>query len=449
MKKVPSVSMLTKIVSDCEQAIAGFTALSPQDSANLRSSLQRYCRSSLRLRKKGPALIEKAALHSFDAHICALVRAAHRAGLTTKTFAELRALALAARAGNAAEEAVSAYWTSKDGGGFRLIVRPGLLRNTRCLLFRDVLTFLGFDNPFDFCRPGAGGEKAFIAAVSAAICSDKPWVATADHRKCFASMRPTHYYKWVPLNQQLLAEEVFISEKAKVEVELPGNAAKLWTFLQAEYGAVVSTSIKQSIISLTAQMVRQGLPEGSLLSPLLARSFIGREIQAMLGSMGVAVFTFVDDLAICACAQPTAAAAMQALAVRLKSHPAGPIELHSGCVKNANTWMIKGPVEVLKYLLQPGKGFGGNPVHVMPGPRRIAKFKKNLKKRLDEAKSEGEDPLKAGLRYWRQWYNSQQAWTKVPGHTELLSENIAMSYIDDYVHGIPMGSNANVYGVAA
>lgn len=448
MKKVPSALLLTRIISDCERALTGFTSLPPQNVAKLRSSIKRYGRSLLRLSKKGPSLIEKTALHSFDAHICAALRAADRAGLTGLTFFELSKMALRARAGDAATEAVSAYWDPKDNGGFRLIVRPGLIRNTRHLVFRDGLTCLGFDNPYDFSRSGAGGETAFVAAVVSAVCSGQSSVATADMKKCFASMRPAHF-QWAPLNQQLLQKEVFISEEANVEVELPGNLGKLWTFLQAEYGAVVTTSIMQSIISLTTQMVRQALPEGGLLSPLLARSFIGREIQATLGSMGVAISSFVDDLAICACAQTTAAAAMHALEMRLKSHPAGPIELHAKQIRDANAWKTDGHTEVLKYLLEPGNGYGDNPVHVKPGPRRISKFKKRLKEKLDQAKAEGKNLYAEGLRYWKQWFASQHAWTKVPGCSELVSEAAAMSYIEDYILGIPMGSNAKVYALAA
>ncbi|WFU41780.1 hypothetical protein QA640_04500 [Bradyrhizobium sp. CB82] len=287
-----------------------------------------------------------------------------------------------------------------------------------------------------------------MRAVVDAICSGRSWVARADIKHCFASMRPAHF-DGGPLNQQLLRKEVFISEEAKIEIELPGNAAKLWTFLQSKHNAAATTTIINCTICLTTQMVRQGLPEGLLLSPLLARSFIGREIQATLGSMGVAVPTYVDDLAICACAQPTAAAAMQALEVRLKSHPAGPIELHAKCVRNAEWWKSEGQVTVLKYLLEPGNGYGGNPVHVKPGPGRISRFKKRLKEKLDQAKAEGKDLYSEGLRYWKQWYASQQAWTKVPGYTELVSENLAMSYIDDYKLGIPMGSNGKVYGLVA
>jgi hypothetical protein len=47
-----------------------------------------------------------------------------------------------------------------------------------------------------------------------------------------------------------------------------------------------------------------------------------------------------------------------------------------------------------------------------------------------------------GLDYWHQWFQSQQAWTKVPRYSKQLSENITLSYIDDYLHGVPMGKNA-------
>jgi hypothetical protein len=261
-------------------------------------------------------------------------------------------------------------------------------------------------------------------------------------------MRPAHF-EWVPINQQLLRKEVFISDEATIEVEMPENPAKLWAFIQSKHGVVVDNSINGCITTLTAQLVRQGLPEGLLLSPLLARSFIGREIQATLGPMGVAVATYVDDLAICACAQKTAAAAMHALEMRLSSHSAGPIVLHSKSIKNAMAWKSKGQVEVLKYLLEPDNGFADNPVHVKPGQRRIERFRKRLREKLNLAKAEGKDLYAEGLRYWGEWYRSQQAWTKVPVLTELASEAAAMSYIKDYKLGIPMGSNAVNYGLAA
>ena len=444
MNKISSSPLIIKIISECERSLNRFTNLSDHDVKNLRSAIKRHRRSLLRLSKKGPFLIEKTAIHSLNAHICAALRAADRADLTDLTFSDLKKMAERAMAGDAAAEAVSARWIGKDNGDFRLIVKGGVLRNTRLLVFRDALSCLGFDSPYDCSRPGGGGEKGFVQAVVNAICGGQTWVATADIKNCFASMRPAHF-QWVPLHQQLLLKEVFISEEAKIEIELPGNAAKLWLFLQSKYGAVTTTSILQCISSVTTQLVRQGLPEGLLLSPLLARSFIGREIQATLGSMGVAVPTYVDDLAICACAQPIAAAAMHALEMRLLSHSAGPIVLHAKSIKNAETWKTEEHVTVLKYLLEFGNGYGDNPVHVKPGPRRLEKFKKKLREKLDQAKAEGKDVYAAGLGYWMQWYASQQAWTKVPFWSEVVSEMATNEYIGDYINGLPMGANAKVY----
>jgi hypothetical protein len=448
MKKMSSHKIVERIISETEGALAVFSPFSHAQIGDARSRIKKYRGLLIRLSKNGAILIEKAALQSFDAHFCAALRALKRAGLTRTKYSEVKKMAGRARQGDAAADPVSAIWIPKDNGDFRLIVKAGPLRNTRCLVFRDALSCLGFDSPYDYSRSGGGGEKAFVRAVVDAICSGLIWVATADIKNCFASMRPAHF-EWALINQQLLRKEVFISDEATIEIELPDNLAKFWSFIQSKHGAAVTTSIKDCIISVTAQLVRQGLPEGLLLSPLLARSFIGREIQATLGSMGVAVPTYVDDLAICACAQSTAAAARHALEMRLLSHSAGPIVLHAKCIKNATTWKAKGHVEVLKYLLEPDNGFGDNPVHVKPGPRRIARFKKKLKKQLDEAKSAGEDVETAGLRYWRRWYASQQAWTKVPFWSELVSEMAAKEYIEDYIKGIPMGSNAKVYGLAA
>lgn len=448
MKMKSPAQIIRSIVSQTKCALAKFPNLSSKQIAEALRRTRNYDRALVRLANKGRTLLEMAAIQSFDAHFCASVRAAERAGLTSATYSELKKIAHRARAGDAAAEVISARWIGKDNGDFRLIVKGGVLRNTRLLVFRDALSCLGFDSPYDYSRPGAGGERAFVRAVVDAILSGQSWVATADFKKCFASLRPAHF-EGAPLKQQLIREEVFISEEAKIEIKQPGNAAKLWTFLQSTQGDAIGTDVNKYIISCTTQMVRQGLPEGLLLSPLLARNFIGREIRATLGSEGVAVPTYVDDLAICACAQPTAAAAMQALEMRLKSHPAGPIELHSKYVKDAAAWKTKGHVEVLKYLLEPANGYGNNPVHVKPGQRRIERFKKRLKEKLDQAKAEGEDLYEAGLRYWKQWYASQQAWTKVPVLSELASEMAAMQYIHDYIVGIPMGCNAKVTGLAA
>lgn len=429
MKTIPAVKLVSWIIRDAARALAKFTALSPRDVRRAQSSIKRYQKKLLWMAQKGEAVIGKAALYSFDAHFCAALRAAERADAPHVTFPDLNNLARQAYHGHASSEPVKARWEPKDKG-FRLIVELGTVRTTRCLVFRDALTCLGYDSPYDYSRRSQGGEKAFVASVIERICAGQSWVATADIKKCFASMRPGHL-EWLPLTTDQLRKEVFISEEAKVEVSLSGNAARLWVFLQSEYSAAISTSIQSSITDVTTRMVRQALPEGNLLSPLLARSFIGREIQASLGSLGDAISTFLDDLAFCAGAQSIATAAMQALEVRLKSHPAGPIELHSKQLRDAKAWKTAGRVQVLKYLLEPGRGYNC-PVHVKPGPGRFGRFRKRLKQRLDAAKALGQDVDEKGFIYSKRWYRSQQAWTKVPGHSKQVFEVAALCTIHEY-----------------
>jgi hypothetical protein len=98
-------------------------------------------------------------------------------------------------------------------------------------------------------------------------------------------------------------------------------------------------------------------------------------------------------------------------------------------------------IELLGYKLQPGAGYGKNNVHVKPGKRRFNRFKEKLEERLKNS-DKSLEPFDVGINYWRCWYKSQQAWTKVPGHSEMASETITLSYINDFIHGVPMGENA-------
>lgn len=143
-----------------------------------------------------------------------------------------------------------------------------------------------------------------------------------------------------------------------------------------------------------------------------------------------------DDVYLGARDRKGAEAALQAFKQRLKSHPAGPIELYDAKPVRAST----GTVTVLGYLLEPGNGYGSNPIHVKPGPRRTNRFKNRLNQRLLKLGPD-EDAMAQGLAYWRPWYASQHAWTKVPVHSEFVSESCAMGYIDDFKHNVPMGGN--------
>lgn len=295
-------------------------------------------------------------------------------------------------------------------------------------------SLMGIEADFDFSRRGAGGEKALVDHVCKHITSGYDWWVSTDIKNCFPSLRPAHF-DWLPIDGRLLTNIVFLPKCEKVKVLIPKDPKAVIDFLQASYPDHGVTTI-MDMVKLTVQMVRQGLSQGSVLSPLLARGFVGRELRASLGGMKVTRASWVDDVYIGAHVRKDVQAAFQAFKERLLSHPAGPIELHDGKPVHASTRKLT----VVGYRLEPGNGYGDNPVHVVPGRKRTNNFKNRLTRRLLELGPD-EDPMEVGRAYWRRWYDGQQAWTKVPLHTEYLSETLAIQDVDFFMHNQPMAGN--------
>src|SRR5665213_308162 len=414
------------------------------DIKSLKVSIEAHCRSLERIRKAGDqlrqrTLAEDLILPSFHSHVCALLRAHAR----RSSYICLEGLFQAA--GRSKQwlpltEEIVAQWHWKPKGGLRLIRSEGPRRTARRLVIRDMLHVMKVDSDIDYSRRGAGGERAFVGQVCKSIDGGLRWWWTPDIKSYFASLRPGHL-KWLPLTRLLVKNDVFTPRCAKVRVIIPKDVKKVLHALRKQYSSLHVNTISD-LISFTVQKVRLGLPEGSTLSPLIARGFVGRELRTLFGSPGIARSSFMDDLAIGTRSRKNIDAAVTVLTERFLSHPAGPIELHPVKPTDAVAWVKGGnEIELLGYKLQPGAAHGANKVHVKPGPRRTNRFKVKLGERLKKA-DKSLEPYDVGLDYWRHWYQSQQAWTKVPGYSELVSEIITLSYIDDCIHGNPMGKNA-------
>lgn len=77
-------------------------------------------------------------------------------------------------------------------------------------------------------------------------------------------------------------------------------------------------------------------------------------------------------------------------------------------------------------------------MHVKPWIKRTEKFKRNLSMRLKAALPEA-NPFEIAEKYRRQRAGAQPAWTKVPELSDEVSRAITMSYVMDFLDGIPMG----------
>ncbi len=398
------------------------------------AQLRAYERSLARISKCDPtdvkkwrALTDQLVFQSHCAKRIALMRAAARkkVPLSVKAIEQL-AEGLDLKA--ALSEPIEVRVLPKDKGGFRVICSDGFMRTAQRLALRDVLAVSGFDSPIDFTRRGAGGEKAMVQAVCDAITQGVELWWTPDIRQFYDSLGPAHF-GYLPIENRHLRNVVFTPKRAKLKVKLDSTTTS--SAILQSYGTtydVVCTPI--------SKVVRQRLTQGSAVSPLLARGFLGRELQATLGAAGVVFYGHADDLAIGACTQKDAMEARDAVRQNLMTHPAGPLTLHDAGICNAHT----GQVQVLGYRLEPGNNYK-LPIHVKPGPLRINRFKRRLKLRLDRHGKDAEPHVLRGVTfdYWRRWYDSQTAWTKIPEFSELLSEGIASEYLSDYLRGKPMG----------
>jgi hypothetical protein len=77
-------------------------------------------------------------------------------------------------------------------------------------------------------------------------------------------------------------------------------------------------------------------------------------------------------------------------------------------------------------------------VHVKPWLECTNAFKRNLRRKLAAA-TPGADPFAVAEGYRVRWFNSQHAWTKVPGYSDSVSACITMTYGNDFMDGLPMG----------
>lgn len=373
----------------------------------------------------------KLVLASFEAKLCAQVRINKRLEQPS-SYEQLVAAAERLDPSKPDSERVTVIWREKPNGAYRLITSPGPRRMGNQLIVRDFLTAADVDSSIDCTRPGGGAEKEFVGTVCREIVAGIDWWATPDVKDCFSSMKPKHL-EFLPVSRQVIANAIFNPKCISVGMVLPKNRVKVWATV-CPSPTMMKLGPIEGLFKLAKKLARQELPQGSLASPLAMRGFLGREARAALEHTGVVAKTYTDNFAIGAHAPDECNDAVSKLAARLKSHPAGPIYLHPSPATSAKSRML----HVLGYRLEPGNGYGGNPVHVKPGKKRIDKFKRELARHLKMSPVDAYYQI--GEQYWQRWYASQQAWTKVPGHSELLSLNIALSYVDDFRQGIPMGT---------
>jgi hypothetical protein len=270
------------------KASSGTSSLSWSDEevAAIRKIARRHQRCTDRLHRIWGGESKEKREHTRDVYLSAY---------TTRVCATVRAFAKTKRRGTVQDiyrfagkldvgeplwEPVRVKVLPKSKGGYRTITRDGPRRMAQRFMVRDLLTAVGVDNEFDYCRRDAGGEKAMIRNVCERIEKGYRHWRTADVVNCFASVKPAHL-GWLPLPKELIRNVVFLPRCAKIEI-VEGPVGK--EVSQSGTPTVSGVSIPYMGSSLVPmKKLRRELPQGSVLSPLVARAFLGRELRAVPG----------------------------------------------------------------------------------------------------------------------------------------------------------------------
>ncbi|MBS3650037.1 hypothetical protein KEU06_15605 [Pseudaminobacter sp. 19-2017] len=369
----------------------------------------------------------EAVLLSESARLCAGIRAASAAQNSSSPLHFIE-IASSITSFEGLEEPVRAYWKRKDSGGYRLIVQFGPHRIAHQLLLRDWLSIAGVESEFDYTRPGAGGEREFTREISRQMENGVQWWGKLDVVNCFPSLRPGHF-GWLPISRKALRGIVFLPKSTWVDIDLSKKLNSVGEFL-AQQDIIPHAFTYNDVVEASHKLVRRGLPQGSVLSPQIARAFLGRELRACREEQCVA--SFVDDIAVGSKSQSGVKAFQERLRQRLLALPAGKVCLKIDEIRKASS----GRVEELGYRFDPSRGHGDHPVHVWPGRKRTRRYGDRLPKRLSEAEMVGDDLDAVTAKFTDQWIAGTPGWTLVPGHSRELAHAIAACRQLEFLNGL-------------
>ncbi|MEF2559370.1 hypothetical protein VQ044_25010 [Aurantimonas sp. C2-5-R2] len=357
--------------------------------ASYRGSLKQLAAAYPKGWSKQRAIAKAGPLSSKDAVFVGVLRIAARHGLS---MSRSQALGQAGKISmwKALAEPVVVHWEPKGGGKYRSIVKYGILRAAQQLPLRDVLSMMGIDSEFDYTRKGAGGERAFVHEIKQSMTDGRRWWWTPDIENCFPSMRPKHF-DWLPVDKRLLKTVIFLPKCTKIRVSMPKEATTVVEYLKQTYPDFVpsdlSLSLKELLRIFTDGLTRQGMPQGSMLAPLLARAFIGRELRHVVGGKELHASTVMDDLCIGSCEVEAVIAVAGAVTKRLEAHPAGAINLHA-----AEPSDMKKGIRVIGYWITHEGDHKPDPVHVKPGGKRIERSRVRLLEKLQQVAGNRKGP---------------------------------------------------------
>jgi len=288
---------------------------------------------------------------SFSGRICALVRNADRADKRF-TADQFESQAGELNISRPLHEPLDFKGQVKTDGSMRPITSPRWRRRALQVQLRDVLIAAGIDSPFEFSKQGRGALAAATTVKQAIKDGFRFWIV-ADVLNFFASVRPEHILPWIPVARSIVRNVAFTPQGAPILLPTKGD------------------------LTVNLSEARQGLPQGSMLSPQIASALIGRELQGLPGDR-VAV-AYRDDIAVGARSQQEAKDIEKALSTRLVNLAAGPLSL-----RYCKHYDAENRLDFLQFRLRWRHWLGDEFPHHHPNPRALRRWRSELIRRIDE-----------------------------------------------------------------
>jgi len=351
---------------------------------------------------------KKRIFDGFAGRLIATVRATQN-DKTVLSYAQLEKRANDLSLGKIFHETLTIFPDTKRGkpGEWRPLSRPGQYRRAQQLILSDILLVIVGDSPCDSTVADAGGENGLFESLNSAITEGFVYWTSLDIRNFFPSLKPGHLAGF-PLSQWIMENIVFLPPETPIKYIDTKHGLELseQTVLNGDANDLPKTyPYSMHDIRSKFKMVRQGLIQGDVSSPQIARTFLGRELQQVLGKGDVAYGSHMDDMLLGARTQSELKTSLEALTHRLKCHPAGPLELHEHEIRH-----IDKDIYYLGYRVSLDKN---GVMRVRPAMKRFDRFHHRLRDKFENSDAfTKQELLGVGLNYAQHWFRSQRPWTK-------------------------------------
>jgi len=297
-------------VLDAARAITGSDVLSPDIETELRKAIDGYQKRLTHLQnahRKGDYHLQHDALRRVysapAARIVAFVLANGKTKHLTMSWDQIKETARKVLVCRPSGERVKARPEPKATEGHRWVcIYSPLARAAQCMVKHIIFVVAG-PSPYEFAQKGHGRDAAARVTLHEIKNGGVRCFGLADVKDCFPSITREMVKKAMPfLPMSIIDGTIFVHEE---------------TVIKFPYLSYENTHHSETVI-------RSGLPQGSLVSPLIASKVLEPHLDAVDARL---VLIHVDNILIGAKTEGQIEAILTALASSLKEQPGGSLQL--------------------------------------------------------------------------------------------------------------------------